>query len=143
MFNDDTSAIVAGMNFDPVRVGLIYSRLGSDNTTGSGSTATGTNQHDDTNLWGFDVDYRMEGMRVIFSLGYFEGPSGAPAFTQDATATVDNGKDFELYVLAVDVDYKMDMFSAYLTAAYDGGSDDGLDTDGDGNVDDVPPRLRK
>ena len=137
VFNDDTSAIVAGMNFDPVRVGLVYSRLGSNNTTGSTSSATGTNQHDDTNLWGFDVDYRMEGMRVGFSLGYFEGPSGAPAFTQDRTAVVDNGKDFELYVLAVDVDYKADVFSAYLTAAYDGGSDDGLDTDGDGNVDDV------
>jgi hypothetical protein len=29
VFNDDTSAIVADMKFDPLRVGLVYSRLGS------------------------------------------------------------------------------------------------------------------
>ena len=141
VFNDDTSAITADMKFDPVRVGLVYSRLGSGPgpNTGSSSTATGTNQHDDTNLWGFDARYQMsEAMRFAFALGYFEGPSGAitPASSPDAVTT-DASDDFSLVVLALDVDYKADIFNLYFTAAMDYGEDKGLDPDGTGVEDSV------
>jgi hypothetical protein len=135
VFNDDTSAIVADLNFQPVRVGLVYSRLGSDGTTGSSSAATGTDQHDDTNLWGADVRYQMsEELRFALGLGYFEGPSGAVFNTASA---LDDSKDFNMVVVALDVDYKADMFALYLTAALDSGEDKGLDTDGDGASDKV------
>ena len=136
VFNDDTSAIAADLNFQPIRVGLVYSRLGSDGTTGSSSAATGTDQHDDTNLWGADVRYQMtEDLRFALALGYFEGPSGA-AFNASGNP-VDDNKDFNLVVAALDVDYKADMFAVYFTGAFDIGEDKGLDPDGDGTSDDV------
>jgi hypothetical protein len=107
--------------------------LGSDGTTGAGSLATGNDQHDDINLWGADVRYQMtEDLRFALALGYFEGPSGGAFGT-----TVDDSKDFNLVVAALDVDYKTDMFSVYFTGAFDIGEDKGLDPDGDGTSDDV------
>jgi hypothetical protein len=72
-----------------------------------------------------------EDLRFALALGYFEGPSGAVFNTASA---LDDSKDFNMVVVALDADYKADMFSVYLTAALDNGEDKGLDTNGDGST---------
>jgi hypothetical protein len=79
-----------------------------------------------------------EDLRFALALGYFEGPSGAiiPDSNPDAVIN-DHSDDFTLVVLALDADYKTDMFSLYLTAAFDSGEDKALDPDGAGVEDGV------
>ncbi len=146
VFNDDTNGIVFGANFDPVKVGLVYSRLNDNNQTGfpwTGVTAsTANNQDDDVDLWAFDVKYAMEMMSFGFSAGWVNTESRPSAGQTvpcvvspvtglvnadcgDPVGTNDSDEDVDFVILALDYDLSLDMFSLYLSAALNTGEDKG------------------
>ena len=124
VFNDDTSGVAVGANFDPVKVSLAWSRL-NDNTAGnfpytdvSGSTAN--NMDDDVDLWAFDVKYGQEMFDLAFSAGWVNTESGG-----------DDDEDVNFFIVGLDFDLSLDMFKLYFTAAQNAGEDKGANG-GDG-----------
>jgi hypothetical protein len=129
VFNDDTPAILAGYTYDPVKFSLIYSRL-QDNNSGLGgvSPATGTDSNDDWDLWGFDVGYRHEAFSVNLDVAY--------VVTGNRQNGLPENNDDELWIIGVDADYKADLWSAYLTAAFNFGDREGTGVDALGTIQD-------
>jgi len=136
-FNDDTNGIVVTGKFDPVKVSLVYSRL-QDNSQptnqslyGTGSiqaafsaantSATPFTSHDDWDLWAAWI-----GVAPTQALSL--GLSGTWINT-----TFDNpSRDFNLYNLVLDADYKADLFSLYFTGGKNFGE---VDLTGGGSAD--------
>jgi hypothetical protein len=125
VFSDDTSGIAAYYQADPIKVFLLYSRLGDGD---DGVTFTPTDADKDIDLWAATFKFKQEMFEV--------GVNGAWVNTEsrDALTTPDphdDDEDVDLYVFSVDADLSMDMFSAYATALFNAGQDDGA-ADGDG-----------
>jgi hypothetical protein len=163
VFADDTPAIVVGYTYDPIKFSLMYSRL-NDNMGFSGSRfynpgadpfstpasdnspvnpsgvgdffavnpSTANNAADDWDMWGLDVGYKWEAFSANLAVGYIVSGENTASFT---TAGSDDN-DFDLWVIGVDADYKADMWSVYLTGAFNLGTNEGANNRGidpDGN----------
>jgi hypothetical protein len=155
VYNDDTSGVALGANFDPVKVSLVYSRLNDNSQTGfpwtDVTTSTATDQDDDVDLWAFDVKYGQEMFDLAFSAAWVNTESRpsadqvpdcaidndptSPTFgtivCPPATGTNDHDEDVNYFIFAVDFDLSLDIFNFYLTAAQNAGEDKGADA-GDG-----------
>jgi hypothetical protein len=143
VFNDDAPAIIASYTYDPVKFSLVYSRLNDnaglfgddDPLTGqlgsiSGVTPmTANNSNDDWDLWGFDIGYRHEAFSVNLDVAYV-----VTGDNQDSDFADKN--DVDLWIIGVDADYKADLWSAYLTAAFNFGDIEGTFEDAFGNPQD-------
>jgi len=125
-FNDDTNGIIAIGKFDPVKVVAVYSRL-QDNSMptsnslaaiGSAFSASNTpvtpySSSDDWDLWGGWIGFNPMKELAL-------GLSGSWV-----TTTFKNpGRDFDLYNVVLDVDFKTDLFSLYFTGGKNFGSVD-------------------
>jgi hypothetical protein len=133
VFNDDTSGILAMGKFDPVKVALLYSRL-NDNTQPTTETLTGlanavqartpatfNTSSDDWDLWGAQVAFAP-----MKELALTLGGSWVNTTFQNPN------RDFNHYNLALDADYRTDLFSLYFTGAKNFGeveSSTGSDSD--------------
>jgi hypothetical protein len=139
VFNDDAPAIIASYTYDPVHFSLVYSRLNDNTGTLGGfdatdftggfytgilggisgvTTMTANNSNDDWDLWGFDIGYRHEAFSANLDVAYVV--TGA---NQSALSSTQN--DIDLWIIGVDADYKADLWSAYLTAAFNFGDAEG------------------
>jgi hypothetical protein len=123
VYNDDTNGMQFRANFDPVKVSFLYSRL-NDNAGGfpwtDVSASTATAERDNVDLFAFDAVYAVETMSFGFSAGWVTTDSG-----------FDADEDDDFYIVALDYDLSLDMFSLYLTGALNAGEDKGGDG-GDG-----------
>jgi hypothetical protein len=154
VYNDDTNGVYFGANFDPVKVGFVWSRL-NDNTNGGFpwtdvTSSTANNMDDDVDLWAFDVKYAMESMAFGFSAGWVNTESRPSARQDDCeidqdpasptygdvvcpapVGTNDSDEDVNFFIVNLDYDLSLDTFSLYLSAAQNAGEDKGANA-GDG-----------
>ena len=152
VYNDDTSGVAFGANFDPVKVALVYSRLNDNDQDGFPWTdvtdSTATDMDDDVDLWAFDIKYSQEMYNLAFGAAWVNTESRPSANQKvpcvidpddgtlnadcgDDLGTNDHDKDLDYFIFALDFDLNLDIFNFYLTAAQNAGSDDGADA-GDG-----------
>ena len=136
-FDDDTNGIVVTGKFHPVKVSLVYSRL-QDNSQPTNESLYGTGSiqaafsaantpetpftsHDDWDLWAAAIRF---------------DPTQALSLDLAGTwinTTFDNpSRDFNLYNLVLDADYKADLFTLYFTGGKNFGA---VDLTGGGSAD--------
>jgi hypothetical protein len=120
-FNDDTPGITATYVYSPVKVTLAYSRINdASGNPGTGATPmVGNSSGDDWNMFGLDVRYKQEAFSGNFSVAYVKTAS---SLTSNPVTPAND--DFDLGTIAIDADYKADMWNAYLTAAFNTGENE-------------------